>query len=103
MIGKKTIVYETYDEMIFQDPSPMMLPLLTSVRQLHLGPYKHHTNFKQREEEHTAKLEEALKKVAEEIQSCKELVLKKREEVKNYRTAIELYEKNQSSYYNLEN
>ncbi|XP_045728946.1 YEATS domain-containing protein 4 isoform X2 [Mirounga angustirostris] len=43
MLGKKTVVSEFYDEMIFQDPTAMMQQLLTTSRQLTLGAYKHET------------------------------------------------------------
>ncbi|NXX17923.1 YETS4 protein, partial [Podargus strigoides] len=43
ILGKKTVVSEFYDEMIFQDPTAMMQQLLTTSRQLTLGAYKHET------------------------------------------------------------
>ncbi|XP_036617478.1 YEATS domain-containing protein 4 isoform X2 [Trichosurus vulpecula] len=46
MLGKKTVVSEFYDEMIFQDPTAMMQQLLTTSRQLTLGAYKHETEFR---------------------------------------------------------
>nr|XP_045744151.1 protein boule-like [Mirounga angustirostris] len=45
MLGKKTVVSEFYDEMMFQDPTAMMQQLLTTSRQLTLGAYKHETEF----------------------------------------------------------
>nr|KAF6371212.1 YEATS domain containing 4 [Myotis myotis] len=45
MLGKKTVVSEFYDEMIFQDPTAMMQQLLTTSRQLTLGAYKHETEL----------------------------------------------------------
>ncbi|XP_045645568.1 YEATS domain-containing protein 4 isoform X1 [Ursus americanus] len=45
MLGKKTVVSEFYDEMIFQDPTAMMQQLLTTSRQLTLGAYKHETEY----------------------------------------------------------
>ncbi|KAM3673302.1 YEATS domain-containing protein 4 isoform X3 [Ammospiza nelsoni] len=45
ILGKKTVVSEFYDEMIFQDPTAMMQQLLTTSRQLTLGAYKHETEF----------------------------------------------------------
>ncbi|XP_038405906.1 YEATS domain-containing protein 4 isoform X5 [Canis lupus familiaris] len=49
MLGKKTVVSEFYDEMIFQDPTAMMQQLLTTSRQLTLGAYKHETEYIERE------------------------------------------------------
>uniref|UniRef100_A0A670JVA3 YEATS domain-containing protein n=1 Tax=Podarcis muralis TaxID=64176 RepID=A0A670JVA3_PODMU len=45
ILGKKTVVSEFYDEMIFQDPTAMMQQLLTTSRQLTLGAHKHETEF----------------------------------------------------------
>uniref|UniRef100_UPI00358EDC67 YEATS domain-containing protein 4-like isoform X2 n=1 Tax=Myxine glutinosa TaxID=7769 RepID=UPI00358EDC67 len=45
MLGKKALVSEFYDEMIFQDPTAMMQQLLMMSRQLTLGPHKHETDF----------------------------------------------------------
>lgn len=104
VIGKKTIVYEQYDEMIFQDPSPLMLPLLTANRQATLGAYRHQTNFKKKEEDFVTKLEDAIKKVASEIEDCKMLSLKKMEYLKSIKQIIETHEKNESAIlYDLDN
>ncbi|XP_022279902.1 YEATS domain-containing protein 4 isoform X1 [Canis lupus familiaris] len=54
MLGKKTVVSEFYDEMIFQDPTAMMQQLLTTSRQLTLGAYKHETEYIERERENEA-------------------------------------------------
>nr|XP_031319012.1 YEATS domain-containing protein 4-like isoform X2 [Camelus dromedarius] len=46
MLGKKTVVSEFCDEMIFQDPAAMMQQLLTTSRQLTLGACKHETEWR---------------------------------------------------------
>ncbi|XP_045744151.2 protein boule-like [Mirounga angustirostris] len=62
MLGKKTVVSEFYDEMMFQDPTAMMQQLLTTSRQLTLGAYKHETEFAELEVKTREKLEAAKKK-----------------------------------------
>jgi len=72
MLGKKTVVSEFYDEMIFQDPTAMMQQLLTTSRQLTLGAYKHETEFAELEVKTREKLEAAKKKTSFEIAELKE-------------------------------
>ncbi|XP_048340582.1 LOW QUALITY PROTEIN: YEATS domain-containing protein 4-like [Sphaerodactylus townsendi] len=72
ILGKKTVVSEFYDEMIFQDPTAMMQQLLTTSRQLTLGAYKHETEFADVEVKTREKLEAAKKKTSFEIAELKE-------------------------------
>lgn len=43
-ISKKALVTETYDEIIFQDPTLLMKSLLEDVKPLTNGPYTHETD-----------------------------------------------------------
>ena len=40
----KGLVSESYDEIVFQDPTQLMHHLLTNTKQLTLGRWDHHTN-----------------------------------------------------------
>lgn len=42
----KGLVSESYDEIVFQDPTQLMHHLLTNTKQLSLGPWEHHTDCK---------------------------------------------------------
>lgn len=46
MLGKKTLVSEFYEEVVFQDPTALMQTLLTTTHQLTMGPWKHDTDCK---------------------------------------------------------
>lgn len=46
MLGKKILVSEFYEEIVFQDPTALMQNLLTNTRQLTVGPWKHETDCK---------------------------------------------------------
>ncbi|KAM9673142.1 YEATS domain-containing protein 4 isoform 6-T6 [Trichechus inunguis] len=81
MLGKKTVVSEFYDEMIFQDPTAMMQQLLTTSRQLTLGAYKHETEFAELEVKTREKLEAAKKKTSFEIAELKERLKASRETI----------------------
>jgi len=72
--GKKTVVSESYDEIIFQDPTPNMNTFLTTARPLTLSAYKHTTDFEEKRTRHLAAVTEARTKVQEEIADLKEKV-----------------------------
>ncbi|XP_036698215.1 YEATS domain-containing protein 4-like [Balaenoptera musculus] len=80
MLGKKTVVSEFYDE-IFQDPTAVMLQLLTTSRQLTLGAYKHETEFAELEVKTREKLEAVGKKTNFEIAELKERLKASRETI----------------------
>lgn len=44
--GKKGLVSENYEEIVFQEPSQMMQQLLTSVKPITHGSWSHDTNCK---------------------------------------------------------
>ena len=46
MQGKKTLVSEFYEEIVFQDPTVLMQRALTTTRQISHGPWKHETDCK---------------------------------------------------------
>ncbi|VDI61666.1 YEATS domain-containing protein 4 [Mytilus galloprovincialis] len=46
MLGKKSLVVEFYDELVFQDPTVMMQNILQSLRPISMGSYKHETDCK---------------------------------------------------------
>nr|XP_039248474.1 YEATS domain-containing protein 4-like [Styela clava] len=88
MLGKKTVVSEWYDEMIFQDPTAMMHSLLTSTRQLTLGAHKHETDFEEKEKETIEKLHSAKTQVQNEIREYKERLKAIRENIDNFKEEI---------------
>lgn len=45
-LGKKNLVSEFYEELVFQDPTVYMKQILTTTHQLTLGPWKHETDCK---------------------------------------------------------
>lgn len=94
MLGKKTVVSEWYDEMIFQDPAAMMHSLLTTTRQLTLGAYKHETDFEEKRKNTTEMLKAAKTKIHVEIQEYKERLKSIGENIENFRTEIKTFEEN---------
>lgn len=88
MLGKKNLVSEFYDEMIFHDPSPMMQQLLTSSRQLTLGPYKHETDFEEKKEKTLHAILSAKNKIRYEINDLKERLKQAKEAIAKYKGEI---------------
>nr|XP_021399944.1 YEATS domain-containing protein 4 isoform X2 [Lonchura striata domestica] len=97
ILGKKTVVSEFYDEMIFQDPTAMMQQLLTTSRQLTLGAYKHETEFADLEVKTREKLEAAKKKTSFEIAELKERLKASRETINCLKNEIRKLEEDDQS------
>merc|ERR1719351_526144 len=54
--GRKSVISECYDEVIFQDPTQYMYTLLTTTRKLTLAAHKHDTNVEERKARSLAKI-----------------------------------------------
>lgn len=97
MLGKKNLVSEFYDEMIFHDPSPMMQQLLTSSRQLTLGPYKHETDFEEKKDKTLHAILSAKNKIRYEINDLKERLKQAKEAIVKYKGDITNLEKDHAA------
>ena len=62
---------EFYDEIIFQDPTQQIHPMLTMTRQISLGAYKHETDFEEKKKTSLADIKAARTKVQAEIDEMK--------------------------------
>ncbi|KAJ8980766.1 hypothetical protein NQ317_016015 [Molorchus minor] len=63
----KGLVSESYDEIVFQDPSQLMHHLLTNTTQLTLGRWEHNTNFEDKKEKTLKSVLETKQKIRSEI------------------------------------
>ncbi|XP_071839679.1 YEATS domain-containing protein 4-like [Apostichopus japonicus] len=88
MLGKKTLVSEHYDEMIFQDPTLMMQQLLVNTRPLTLGPYKHETDFTDLAVKTVGTLQSARKKIRLEIHDLSERLKQSKEVTAHFKEEI---------------
>ena len=86
--GKKTVVSEFYDEIVFQDPSPNLHALLTTTRPLTLSAYKHTTDFDERRSKHLKAVVEARSRVQDEIGEMKDKVKAAKEAILQFRSEI---------------
>ncbi|XP_033642174.1 YEATS domain-containing protein 4-like [Asterias rubens] len=87
-LGKKTLVSEHYDEMIFQDPTAMMQQLLCSSRVLTLGAHKHETDFNELEEKTNVALQSARKKIRFEITELNERLKQSKDTITHFKEEI---------------
>ncbi|XP_077998495.1 YEATS domain-containing protein 4-like [Glandiceps talaboti] len=92
MLGKKNVVSEQYDELIFQDPTQMMQQLLTTTRQLTLGPHKHETDFEEVERKTVNSVQSAKKKIRFEITELNERLKQSKEAIQQFREEIKKLE-----------
>lgn len=83
MLGKKNLVSEFYDELVFQDPSVFMQQLLTQQHPVTVGPYKHETDFDEKKDKNMIAIAAAKTKVrtdiqqlSEQLKACKDEIVK---------------------------
>lgn len=97
VLSKRCIISESYDEMIFQDPSVMMHSLLTSNRQLTLGAHKHETDFEDRKRKTLQQLNAAKDKIQSEMNELKEKLKTSRGSIKSFHEEIKKLENEQDN------
>uniref|UniRef100_A0A6M2CWQ1 YEATS domain-containing protein 4 n=1 Tax=Rhipicephalus microplus TaxID=6941 RepID=A0A6M2CWQ1_RHIMP len=88
MLGKKQLVTEMYDELIFSEPTVMMQQLLTSTRPLTVGPYKHEYDFEEKKEKSLHSILQAKNKIRLEVADLKERLKVARETIDKYKSEI---------------
>jgi len=69
--GNKVVISEYYDEIIFQDPTQFIHPLLTSTRQISLGAYKHETDFEDKKKTNLSSIKSGRARIQGEISDLK--------------------------------
>ncbi|EDO41492.1 predicted protein [Nematostella vectensis] len=84
--GKKQLVAEFYDEIIFQDPTQMMHQCLLSTRQL--PPMKHESDWPEIEQRTTSAIAMARSKIGKEISQLKERLKASKTTIHNLKTEI---------------
>lgn len=88
MLGKKSLVSEFYDELVFNDPTIMMQHLLNGTRSLSIGAYKHDTDFEEKKEKTLTKIENAKKKIRYEITELNERLKQKKQTIQKLKDEI---------------
>ncbi|XP_046458719.1 YEATS domain-containing protein 4-like, partial [Daphnia pulex] len=90
VVGKKPVVSEFYEEIVFQEPTVMMHQLLTNIPQLSTSPVKHDADFEEKKVstldsivKAKAKVKNELSELKDRLQLAKETIQKFRDEVQN--------------------
>ncbi|EFX87329.1 hypothetical protein DAPPUDRAFT_187412 [Daphnia pulex] len=90
VVGKKPVVSEFYEEIVFQEPTVMMHQLLTNIPHLSTSPVKHDADFEEKKVstldsivKAKAKVKNELSELKDRLQLAKETIQKFRDEVQN--------------------
>ncbi|KAJ9596261.1 hypothetical protein L9F63_027116, partial [Diploptera punctata] len=87
MQGKKTLVSEFYEEIVFQDPTVLMQRALTTTRQISHGPWKHETDYSYKEKT-LQNILNAKNKIRVEINDLKERLKQSKETIIKFKAEI---------------
>ncbi|XP_064611236.1 YEATS domain-containing protein 4-like [Liolophura sinensis] len=93
MLGKKSLVSEVYEELIFQDPTAMIHQLLSNPRPLTLGAHKHDTDFEEKREKTLNSILSAKSKIRYEISELNERLKQCKENINQLKIDIATMEK----------
>ncbi|XP_077290535.1 YEATS domain-containing protein 4 Gas41 [Arctopsyche grandis] len=86
--GKKGLVSESYEEIVFQEPSQMMQQMLVSVKPITHGAWTHDTDFEEKKEQALHKIINAKGKVQTEITELKDKLKLARETIVKFKDEI---------------
>ncbi|XP_055598745.1 YEATS domain-containing protein 4 [Uranotaenia lowii] len=86
--GKKGLVSEQYEEIVFQEPTQLMQQLLTNVQPVTSGLWKHDTDFEERKVQSLENIIETKGKVKAEITINKEKLKLARETIAKFKAEI---------------
>jgi YEATS domain-containing protein 4 len=85
---KKALVSESYDEIVFQEPTQLMQQLLTNVQPLGDDSWKHETDFEEKKKQSYKQIVETKSKVKSEIVVLKEKLKLARETIAQFKNEI---------------
>ncbi|VEN53431.1 unnamed protein product [Callosobruchus maculatus] len=91
----KGLVSESYDEIVFQDPTQLMHHLLTNTKQLTLARWEHNTDFENKKQKTLKAILEAKAKTRAEISLLKNKLKLAKETISNFKEEIARSQDNQ--------
>ncbi|XP_026747692.1 YEATS domain-containing protein 4 [Trichoplusia ni] len=84
----RALVSESYEEIVFQEPTQLMQHLLNSVKPVSSGPWNHDTDFEEKKEKTLQKIIAAQTKVRTEISDLKEKLHLAKETISKFKDEI---------------
>ncbi|PVD36991.1 hypothetical protein C0Q70_03984 [Pomacea canaliculata] len=88
MLGKKSLVAEFYDELVFQDPTSMLQQMLSNVRPICVGTYRHETDFDEKRERTLNNIMSAKNKIRYEISELNDRLKQSKESIAKLKMEI---------------
>ena len=86
--GRKTVISECYDEMIFHEPTQYIHTLLTTTRPITLDAYKHDTDFEEKKKKTLDNIKSGSTKVQSEIVQLKEKLELAKETLNKFKSEL---------------
>ncbi|EDS37568.1 YEATS domain containing protein 4 [Culex quinquefasciatus] len=86
--GKKGLVSEQYEEIVFQEPTQLMQQLLTNVQPVTTGAWKHDTDFEEKKVQSLENIIETKAKIKSEITLLKDKLKLARETIAKFKTEM---------------
>ncbi|KAK0179195.1 hypothetical protein PV327_008009 [Microctonus hyperodae] len=86
--GKKNLVSEFYEEIVFQDPTALMQHLLSSTRPITLGTWRHESDFEAKKESTLKAIIESRNKIRHEVIDLKEKLTLAKETIAKFKDEI---------------
>ncbi|XP_041977623.1 YEATS domain-containing protein 4 [Aricia agestis] len=93
----RTLVSESYEEIVFQEPTQLMQHLLNNVKPITNGQWTHETNFEEKKEKTLEKIVVAQTKVRSEISELKEKLHLAKETIAKFKEEISKLQNNPGS------
>lgn len=90
----KGLVSESYDEIIFQDPTQLMHHMLSNAKPLTMGPWEHNTNFEDKKKKTLKTIQEVKTKVRLDIVQLKNKLKLARETISQFKEEIAKFQEN---------
>ncbi|KAJ0180765.1 hypothetical protein K1T71_004169 [Dendrolimus kikuchii] len=93
----RALVSESYEEIVFQEPTQLMQHLLSSVKPITNGPWTHDTDFEDKKEKSLERIVSAQTKVRNEIAELKEKLHLAKETISKFKDEIAKLQNNTNS------
>ncbi|CAH2073188.1 unnamed protein product, partial [Iphiclides podalirius] len=84
----RALVSESYEEIVFQEPTQLMQHMLSNVKPITNGPWNHDTNFEEKKEKTLERIIAAQAKVRNEISDLKEKLQLAKETISRFKEEI---------------
>ncbi|KAK9501414.1 hypothetical protein O3M35_012141 [Rhynocoris fuscipes] len=89
LVNKNTLVSESYEEIVFQDPTAFMHHLLTNTHPITTGVWKHETDFEEKKKKSLENIMNGRASIRQKINDLKDKLKLAKETIAKFKTEIE--------------